>query len=337
LKTIVCEKPNRLVLREDAPRARGEGESLIRIRRIGICGTDLHAFKGEQPYFTYPRVLGHELAGEIEQVDEGPHGLQPGDNVVIVPYLACGTCIACRQGKSNCCVSLRIIGIHQDGGMRENIVMPTSHLLKADGLQLEQMAIVECFSIGAHAVGRANVRDGQTALAIGAGPIGIGTMQFARLAGARVIAMDINPKRLAYCRDTLGVHDVVDAREDIEGQLPALTDDEFPSIVFDATSNPRSMTNAFQYVAHGGTCVLVSLVNADISFSDPEFHKREMTLLSSRNATREDMESVIEAMQGGRVETKTFITHRIAFDAVINTFESWLCPESGFIKAMVEL
>ena len=221
--------------------------------------------------------------------------------------------------------------------MRDVITMPVTSILKADGLGLDQMAIVECLAIGAHAVRRAQIHEGQTALVIGAGPIGMGAVQFARLAGARIIAMDISQERLDYCRTRLGAHDTVDARENIEEQLRALTDGDFPSIVFDATGNPKSMMSAFQYVAQAGTYVLISLVKADITFSDPEFHKREMTLLSSRNATREDMKYVIEAMRNGDVKTESFITHRAAFDDMIDTFESWLLPENGVIKAMAEL
>lgn len=337
MKTIVCKEPNQFEVREDERPSPAKGECLLRIRRIGICGTDLHAYRGEQPYFTYPRVLGHELSGDIEEIGFGVEGLSPGDPVVIVPYKSCGTCVACRQGKTNCCVSLSIIGVHQDGGMSEFIVMPATHLLKADGLKLEQMAIVECLAIGAHAVRRAQFEKGQTALVIGAGPIGMGIMQFARLAGARVIAMDIAPQRLSFCQDKLGAHHTIDARNDADEQLRALTDGEYPSVVFDATGSVKSMMNAFQFVAHAGTYVLVSLVKADISFNDPEFHKREMTLLSSRNATREDMEHVIEAMRSGDIETETFITHRVPFDSMVDSFESWLNPETGVIKAMVEL
>jgi 2-desacetyl-2-hydroxyethyl bacteriochlorophyllide A dehydrogenase len=320
----------------EAPSAQA-GEALVRIKRIGICGTDLHAYKGRQPFFTYPRVLGHELSGEIESVGENDAGLKAGDAVVVVPYLPCGGCIACRQGKTNCCTALSLFGVHQDGGMCEVLSVPTANLIKAEGLKLEQMAIVECLAIGAHAVRRAQITPGSFALVIGGGPIGMGAMQFARIAGAKVIAMDINAERLAYCRETLGADHTVDATGDVDGQLQEITGGEYASTVFDCTGNPQSMMNAFAYVAHAGTYVLVSLVKADITFNDPEFHKRETTLLSSRNATREDLEQVVEAMQAGQVETETFITHRCGFDDMIGQFDSWLEPETGVIKAVVEL
>lgn len=337
MKSIRCEKPFHFEMCERKMPLRQEGEALVRIRRIGICGTDLHAYKGDQPFFTYPRVLGHELSGEIVEVDDNPQGRKVGDQVVLVPYMQCGKCAACRRGKTNCCVSLELIGVHRDGGMCEFISMPTSHLLRAKGLSLDEMAIVECLSIGAHAVRRANIQKGQKVLVVGAGPIGMGALQFARIAGAETIVMDIDAKRLKYCETTLGAAHTIDATDDIKDQLSELTDGVGPDVIFEATGNPASMEACFEYVSHGGTYVFISLVKKDISFNDPEFHKREMTLMSSRNATLVDMKFVIEAIANKQVETETFITHHTAFDRMIGEYDSWLKPETGVIKAMVEL
>jgi len=337
MKAIVCKEPNQFEMREAAMPEPKDGEVLLKMKRIGICGTDLHAYHGDQPYFTYPRRLGHEVSGEIVEIGANDAGLKSGESVVIMPYLSCGTCIACRKGLTNACTSLSIIGVHQDGGMAEYITMPESHLIKAEGLKEEQMAIVECLAIGAHATRRANAQPGQKVLVIGAGPIGIGAMQFIRNAGAEVIAMDINEDRLAYCRDVIGVNHIVNGLENPTEQLGEITGGDFPDTVLEATGSPKSMETAFQYVSHGGTYVLVSLVKADIAFSDPEFHKREMNLLSSRNATKEDLEHVVKAMQAGEVETEQFITHRAGFDEMIGVFDSWLDPANGVIKAVVEL
>lgn len=315
----------------------GDGEALVNIRRIGICGTDLHAYQGNQPFFTYPRVLGHELSGVIAKVGDNPEGLKRGDEVVIAPYLACGTCVACRDGKTNCCTDLSLIGVHQDGGMCESISIPTHQLLKANGLSLEQMAIVECLGIGAHAVRRAQIQRGEFTLVVGAGPIGMGAMQFARIAGGDVIAMDINDQRLAYCQYNLGVRHTINALNDPHGQLKKITGGDYPTKVLEATGSPKSMQVGFDYVAHGGSYILIGFAKADISFHDPEFHKRETSLLASRNATIDDMKDVIKAMSDGEIETDTFITHRVAFDDMLNHFESWLTPETQVIKAMVEL
>lgn len=337
MKTILCEEPNRFVLKETERPARAKGEALIRIRRIGICGTDLHAYRGNQPYFVYPRILGHELSGEVAEIDEGKHGLVAGDLVTVIPYLECGVCIACRSGKPNCCTQMSVLGVHQDGGMREYLNVPADHLLKADGLTPDQAAIVECFSIGAHAVRRAAITPGEVALVIGAGPIGLGVMKFAHLAGAKVIALDMNEERLRFCRNWAPADHTVHAADDPVSRIRELTGGDFPTVVFDATGSARSMEGAFAYVAHGGRLVYVGLVKADVTFSDPEFHKREMTLLSSRNATREDFELVLKSIREGKVDTDAFITHKAAFADMIDAYESWLNPATGVIKAVVEL
>ncbi|UQZ86475.1 Putative L-galactonate oxidoreductase [Paenibacillus konkukensis] len=337
MKTIVCEEPNRLAMKETEKPEAAPGEALIRIRRIGICGTDLHAYRGNQPYFVYPRVLGHELAGEVIEIGANAQGLKAGDTVAVIPYLECGECVACRSGKPNCCVKMSVLGVHQDGGMREYMTVPAEHLLSAEGLGYDQTAIVECFSIGAHAVRRAQIVPGEFALVIGAGPIGLGVMKFAKLAGARVIALDINEERLQYCKEWAPADYIVNAKENPLQQIADMTGGDYPTAVFDATGNAKSMEGAVQYVSHGGRLVYVGLVKSDIAFSDPEFHKREMSIISSRNATRADFEHVLDSLRGGRIDTSSFITHRAGFDEMIDAYESWLKPETGVIKAVVEL
>jgi 2-desacetyl-2-hydroxyethyl bacteriochlorophyllide A dehydrogenase len=336
MRQIVLEEPFRFKLHEVEDPVRGAGEALVRVRRIGICGTDLHAFRGRQPYFSYPRVLGHELSVEVVEIGENAAGLKAGDGCVPLPYLSCGTCVACRRGKTNCCVRLRVLGVHQDGGMQEYLSLPADLLIRADGLSLEQMALVENQAIGAHAVRRAAIEPGEYALVVGAGPIGLGVIQFAKAAGAEVIAMDIDEGRLRFCQEQLGIEQIVDARGDAAAQLEEMTSGDLPTAVFDATGNPQSMMNAFRYVAHGGRYVLVSLVEADITFYDPDFHRRETTLLSSRNATRLDFENVIHAMQTGTIRTDPLVTHKVPLEAMIGEFESWLKPETRVVKAMVE-
>jgi len=337
MKVAVCTKPNEMRIEERELPEPAAHEAMVKIRRIGACGTDLHAFKGRQPYFTYPRILGHELAGEIESLPPGTHGFSKGDPVAVVPYLECGRCIACRAGKTNCCIQLKVFGVHIDGGMCEYLAVPVDHLVRADGLDLDQIALVECLAIGAHAVRRADIRPGEFALVIGAGPIGLGAMQLARAAGARVIAMDISQSRLAFCRSELGIAHTLSPGSHAAGQLAETTGREFPPVVFDATGNAASMRNALYYLAHGGRLVYVGIVKEEIPLDDPEFHKRETTLLSSRNATRQDFATVIDAIRSGTVTTAGFVTHRATLEALPEHFDSWTRPESGVIKAMVEM
>ena len=335
MNTLVCTEPGHFRYEDRAAPVAQAGQALLRIRRVGICGTDLHAYEGTQPFFAYPRVLGHELAGEL--LTDVP-GFAVGEAVTFLPYFNCGGCIACRSGLPNCCVRMNVCGVHSDGGMAEFLAVPAAALVHGEGLGDDELALVEPLAIGAHGVRRAGVRPGEFVLVVGAGPIGLGIMEFARIAGARVIALDLNEQRLAFCQDRLRVPHVLHAgAPDVAGQLRTLTGGDMPTVVIDATGSLQAINNAFQYLAHGGRYVLVGLQKGDVSFSHPEFHKREATLLSSRNATREDFGHVIAAMKAGLVDPTAYITHRVPFGRVQAEFARWLDPATGVIKAMVEL
>ena len=336
MKTLICTTPLQLDYTNTPLPIAGIGETLLMIKRIGICGTDLHAFEGTQPYFSYPRILGHELAAEIVTTDAA--GFSVGEAVTFIPYFYCGKCVACKMGKTNCCVTINVCGVHSDGGMRAYLTVPSYSLVHGEGLSFDELALVEPLAIGAHGVRRAAITAGEYVLVIGAGPIGLGTMEFARIAGAKVIAMDINEDRLQFCREKLAVEFVINpANEDALEQLKIITQGDMPTVVMDATGSLGAINNGFKYLSHGGKYILIGLQKGEISFSHPEFHKRESTLMSSRNATRVDFEWVIESMKKGWVNPATYITHRVKFDAVKENFESWLKPSTGVIKAMIEL
>lgn len=336
IKTLVCTRPGILEYsQEDIPVLKKD-HAIIKIKRIGICGTDLHAFEGTQPFFNYPRILGHELAGELVEFDNAP-GFKKGEAVTLIPYFNCGNCIACRNGKPNCCVNLKVCGVHIDGGMKEYLSVPSKALIHGNELSFENLALIEPFAIGAHGVRRANIKKGEFVLVIGAGPIGMCTMEIVRIAGGKVIAVDINDSRLIFCQERLKVHHTINAHcTNFLEQLSEITNGELPAVVIEASGNREAIVNAFQYISHGGRFVLIGLQKGDISFSHPEFHKREATLMSSRNATREDFEYVISLMKQELINSLSLITHRIFFAQVKDEFESWLHPDSGVIKAVVE-
>lgn len=335
MRTLVCTTPGTFEYQDTARPVITAGQTLLKINKIGICGTDLHAFEGSQPFFSYPRILGHELAAEIEEVGDAV-GFVKGEKVTIIPYFNCGECIACRNGKANCCVNINVCGVHVDGGMREYLAVPSYSLVHGDGLSDDELALVEPLSIGAHGVRRAAVQPGEFALVIGAGPIGLGTMEFARIAGGKVIAMDINDARLSFCKEKLGVSYTINpAKEDAMERLKEITNGDMPTVVIDATGNLKAINNAFQFMAHGARYVLIGLQKGDICFSQPEFHKREGTLMSSRNASRADFEHVLDSMKKGYVNPTNYITHQVKFEEVKDQFASWLDPANGVIKAMV--
>ncbi|MDC7675792.1 zinc-binding alcohol dehydrogenase family protein [Asticcacaulis machinosus] len=336
MKSVICEAPHALGIGERSLPERHAGEVLIRIGRVGLCGTDYHIFAGNQPFLAYPRVMGHELAGTVAETDAGS-AFREGDLVTVNPYLPCGRCIACRKGKPNCCVDIRVLGVHIDGGMTEFVSVPESAVIAVEGLTPDQAAMVEFLAVGAHAVRRGNARVADRALIVGAGPIGVGTALFAAMSGADVTLIDTSSERLTYARERIGIAHtaVVDAH--VDTYLSDRTDGEFFDIVFDCTGSARAIEKGFAYVAHGGRYVLVSVVKDTISFADPEFHKREMQLIGSRNATSEDFARVISAIRQGHIPTDALKTHSFALFDLPQVIPDLIAHQGSVLKAIAEL
>jgi len=337
MKSIVLAEPGVFKLQDgNGPAVPGVDEAQVRVRQGGICGTDLHAFEGKQPFFSYPRILGHELAVEIVAIGptEQAHNLAVGDRCCVRPYLNCGHCGPCRRGVENCCTNLRVLGVHQDGGMREFINVPLDKLHKST-LPDDALALVEMLSIGAHAVRRAQITPGENVVVIGVGPIGLGVICFAKQAGARVIVVDLSDQRLDFARQQLGIEHTINGKQNVLDSLKQIIPDDLPTVVFDATGSARSMMQSFGYAANGGKVVFVGLVQGDLSFNDPDFHRRELTLLASRNATKQDFDNVLRLLESKQVDIGPWVTHRASPDQLILDFASWLEPETHVVKAML--
>ena len=335
MDTIICQTPGVLQLIQTDEPNRRSNEALLKIRQVGICGTDLHAFKGVQPYFNYPRILGHEIAAEIMDIAPG-YGFEVGELVTVKPYFHCGTCVACRQGKTNCCVNMQVYGVHIDGGMRMRVALPITALVKGAGLNADQLSLAEPLAIGAHGVRRAGIQPDEHVLIMGAGPIGIGTVLLAQAAGAHVIIMDTNTSRLRHCETLSADLITIDATDaDVHDQIRHHTQGDMANVVIDCTGNRLAINNGFSYMAHGSRYVLIGLQQHDIAFSHPEFHKREGTLMSSRNARTEDFEWVIRLLQEGTIQPEMLITHRIIHRELPESFASLFDPSKNVIKAVV--
>ncbi len=313
----------------------GSDAVLVRPRRVGICGTDYHIYQGKHPYLEYPRVMGHELAVEVVEAPAGS-GVTPGETYVVNPYLSCGRCIACRAGKPNCCVSISVLGVHRDGGMAELLSLPASNLVRAESLSSDECASVEFLSIGAHAVRRSAASHGDNVLVVGTGPIGLGVALFARLAGASVAIYDRDAERAAAAEAITAATPLPATDTVMQSALDFTNGDGF-DVVFDATGSPVAMQAGFDFVAHGGRYVLVSVVKDSITFSDPDFHRKEMTLFGSRNATTADFERVIEAIRGGEVPVARLITHRTSLGKAALDLPKWATQKTGLIKAVIEI
>jgi len=333
MKAIVCQKPFH-VRAEDrpAPKVR-EGEVLVRIDRVGLCGTDFHIFAGRHPYLTYPRIMGHELAGRVAAAPANSR-FREGQLVAINPYLSCGVCIACRRGRSNACVHVQVLGVHTDGGMCELLSVPESAVLDATGLSPDQAAMLEFLAVGAHAVARSGIAPGNRAAVVGAGPIGIATGLFARLKGAAVTLVDQRRARLEYARDNLGFADIVPAGEGLHAALASRTDGEMFDVVFEATGSIEPMGQSLAYLATGGVMVLVGVAPGDIALSDPEFHKREATLLASRNALAEDFDNVISAIKADLIPTGALQTHSFAAEEMAQRLPELISGADRVLKAI---
>ena len=335
MRTLVLDEPEHFRRSDtDHPGDPGPGEALVRVHRVGICGTDLHAYRGRQPFFDYPRILGHELGVEVEAVGEGVEGLQQGALCAVEPYLHCGECPMCRVGRTNCCENLQVLGVHTDGGMREWLRLPANKLHSSSSLAPEQLALVETLGIGAHAVQRAQLTAADRILVIGAGPIGLSVLQFAKLVDAPLAVAELDGGRRAFCREQFGVEHCLeggpDAVRQVFGGLP-------PTVVFDATGHPDSMRAAFDYPGNGGRLVFVGFFQGEISFNSPEFHRRELTLHGSRNAQSQDFDRILRLMENGSIDTRPWITHRTDYDGIVEEFPHWLDPANGVVKAMLEL
>ena len=333
MKYIVCEEPNKFTLKEKEFPKREDNQALLKVHRVGICGTDLHAYSGNQAFFTYPRILGHELACEVLEIGENPQNIKAGDRVIIMPYVSCGSCFACSQGKTNCCSNIRVLGVHADGGMQQQFAVRTDLLIPAGNLSFEDMAIVEPLAIGAHAIRRANVVAGETIVVIGCGPIGIGLMKLAQIKGAEVIALDVDEARLEFVKNEIGVKHVVKVSNTAVEEVSKITNTNLASAVFDCTGNKRALESGINYMSHGGSYVLVGLSKGELVFSHPAIHAKESTIMCSRNATLEDFDFVIANLD--KFPTKAFVTHQVDFTDMIENFDSWLDPKTKVIKAMV--
>lgn len=333
MKAIVCREPFSIEIEERPEPTAQANQVLVRIQRVGLCGTDYHIFAGRHPFLAYPRVMGHELGGEV--VEAGPgSAFRPGQRVAINPYLACGRCIACRQGKPNACMNISVLGVHADGGMTELIAVPERAVIDATGLSIDQAAMLEFLAIGAHAVARSRVGAGDRTLVVGAGPIGVAAGLFARLNGASVTLVDTRSLRLAYARDRLGFADTAEAGPGLAEDLSARTDGEMFDIVFDATGSLEAMGRSLNYVAHGGAMVLVGVASGDLVFPDPEFHKRETTLIASRNALSADFERVKQAMLDNSIPTDALHTHSLSAEELPTRIPELIAQADHVLKAI---
>jgi len=340
MRAIRLEQPRQLVHVEiPTPGQPQAGQALVRTHRMGICGTDLSGFLGKMPFFSYPRIPGHELGVEVLAVGPGVTQVAVGDRCSVEPYLNCGECFACRRGQGNCCMRLNVIGVMVDGGLCEEFLIRADKLHVSQKLDYEQLALVETLAIGCHATNRGAPTAGDQVLIIGAGPIGLSVLEFTRLTGATITMMDMNEERLKFCREVYGVPHTIHFRGDGSEvrAMEEITHGDRYLVVTDATGNHKSMSGALQFVAHSGRLVYVGITTAEVSFPHPLLHRPEMSVMGSRNAMPEDFERIIHLIEEGTVNTAPWITHRVAYETLPTDFEMFTRPETGAIKAIIQV
>ncbi len=340
MKAILLEEPKQfrqIEIDEASPPV--AGEALVAVHRVGICGTDISGYLGKMPFYSYPRIPGHELGVEVLEVGSDVTNVKPGDRCSVEPYMNNPESFASQRKQENCCDELQVLGVHVDGGLRPRFVLPARKLHVSSSLAMEQLALVETLGIGCHAVDRCQPQGDDNVLVIGAGPIGLSVIEFVKLSGATTIVMDMNEQRLAFCKESMGVdHTITFSGDGTETEaLRELTDGNLPTIVIDATGNSSSMSHALNYVAHTGKLVYVGITTEEISFRQPLMHAKELTLLASRNALPRDFQRIIRLIEEGQIDTQPWITHHTPFDEMIDHFESYTKPETGVIKAIVEV
>jgi alcohol dehydrogenase len=323
------------------PPGPGPGEALVRTHRMGICGTDLACYLGTFPFFAYPRTPGHELGLEVVAVAADVAHIKAGERCALEPYVNAAASRTSQKGLSNCCPGVQVIGVHNNGGLRQGVfAVPARKLHPGNDLSYDQLALVETLAIGYHAVQRARPQAGETVLVIGAGPIGLACLEFLKLMEVRTLVMDRVPGRLEFCRRNLGIQHALEFQTDGShlAAVEDLTNGELADVVIDATGNAQSMSNCFRYAAFGGRVVYVGITTADLTFPHaPVFHRRELTLLASRNALPADFAKIIGLIRGGGINTAPWITHRLRFDEVATQFEKFTDPALGAIKALIEV
>ena len=322
MRQIVLDEPGRFAARQAAEPAVPPGHALVAVKRVGVCGTDLHAFAGRQPFFSYPRVLGHELGVEVLAVPPGETRVKVGDRCAVEPYLNCGTCGVCRAGRTNCCESLKVLGVHCDGGMAERVAVPVDKLYPSTTLSLDQLALVETLGIGQHAVIRAACERDADVLVIGAGPIGLAVVQFAVAAGTRVRVLELNPVRRTFV-------------ERFGADAISAFDGETADVVFDATGSKAAMEKSLEFVSFGGTLVFVGLVNDKVVIDDPLFHRREITLKATRNSAGA-FPNIMRMIGEGRIDTTPWVTHRMTLNDVPERFAG-LPKDQNLVKCIIDV
>jgi threonine dehydrogenase-like Zn-dependent dehydrogenase len=308
----------------------------MRVRRIGLCGTDLSTYLGKNPLVTYPRIPGHEIAATLERVPANDLGLVEGMDVTMSPYTSCGQCTSCLQGRVNACRYNQTLGVQRDGAMRERIAMPLEKLYAAK-LPIEELCLVEPLTVGCHAAARGRVTAADTVAIYGCGGVGLGAVSAAAFRGAAVVAIDIDDGKLAIAKSAGARHGVNSAREDVHARLQEITGGHGPDVVIEAIGRPETFRAAVEEVAFAGRVVYIGYAKDLVSYETRLFVQKELDILGSRNALPGDFKEVIRMFEQGRFPTAETISETVPLEEAPAILRAWSENPAAYTKIMITL
>ncbi|MDR3174369.1 MAG: zinc-binding alcohol dehydrogenase family protein [Treponema sp.] len=322
MKVGVVERPGTLAIAErDGPKIRNPGDVLIRVKRTGICGSDIHIYHGRNPFAAYPRIWGHEFVGEVLETGGAAEKVRKGDRVVVEPIISCGTCYACRQGRGNVCEKLRVMGVHIDGGCQEYITVPAANVhVLPPGLPWDEAVLIEPFTIGAQAVYRGHIQGGDLVMVLGAGTIGLTAIRMAKLAGAELIAVDIVEDKLAYAKSCGAEHTINAAHESVEERVREISGGMMANVVVDAVCSKKSFEDAVQLCSVAGRVVELSFNEIPSEIAPMRIIKNEITICGSRLQTKR-FPVVIDYIRRGELPLAGFVTRSYPIDQMTEAFD----------------
>lgn len=335
MKAIQIAEPGKVQLIDLPEPTPAAGEVLLRVGTAGYCGTDLSTFRGVNPLVSYPRVPGHEIGGTVEALGEGVSEWSVGDRVLVFPYTECGECSSCLAGRPNCCKNNQTLGVQREGAMSELVALPAGKLMRAEGLSLSQLALVEPLTVGAHASARGAVAKDEAVLVFGCGAIGLGAIAGAAFRGAKVIAVDIDDQKLALAKRCGAAESVNSMTENLEERVLELTGGHGPAVVIEAVGLPQTFKAAVDLVAFAGRVVYIGYAKAPVEYETKYFVMKEIDIRGSRNALPEDFEQVIAMLQNGDVPTDEIISRTATLDEAPDALREWNEAPGNFTKVHV--
>ncbi|TWT83597.1 putative zinc-type alcohol dehydrogenase-like protein YjmD [Planctomycetes bacterium CA13] len=339
MKAFTIAEPEVLCCVEIPEPTTSPADVLLKVRRIGYCGSDLNTFRGGNPVVSYPRIPGHEIAAEVLSIgSDVPAGFAVGETVTVFPYTQCGECSACLVGRPNCCKFNQTLGVQRDGALTETIAVPWRNVIQAPGLSVVELALVEPLSVGFHAAERGRVTADDTVCVIGCGMIGLGAIAGAALnAGARVIAVDVADNKLVLATKAGASHTVNSANEDLHTRLMELTGGHGPDVMIEAVGMDTTFRACIDEVCFAGRVVYIGYAKRPVSYETKYFVMKEIDILGSRNATRENFQSVIETLRSGRYPVQGTITQSVPFAEAGKAMQRWANDPSRVTKIQIEV